>query len=120
MWRSVLTSAAALIVAGTVLWGGCVSCRQISSPGKAASDCCGSSGKCPAPAQKEQGHQYCKAPGQAAEQFVKTELAWTVDWSLPALAEAVVEEAAAPGLAPVQNPLWSPPEIFLLDSSFRI
>jgi hypothetical protein len=110
----------ALIVAGTVLWGGCVSCRQISSLKTAASDCCDSAGKCHTPAQKEQGHQHCKAPAQAAEQFVKTELAWTVDWSLPVVAEAVVVQATAPAPAPVQNPSWSPPEIFLLDSSFRI
>ena len=120
MVRSLLTSVLVVVVAGVLVLGGCLSCQNVLSRKQASNGCCETNGKCKTPARQESGHQHCKSPTAALEQYVAAHPDRVFQgWAQP---EPVVAEAV---LAPATSPAevesgYSPPEIFLLTSTFRI
>jgi len=120
MLRSLLTSVLVVVVAGVLVLGGCVSCQNLFSQKQASNACCETTGKCKTPARQDSGHRHCKSPATALEQYVAAHPDRVFQsWAGP---EPVVVGAV---LAPVAAPAavefgYSPPEIFLLTSTFRI
>jgi len=121
MVRSLPTTFAAVVLAGAVLWGGCVPCQQLFARPEAATGCCDRAGKCKTPAPVAPSPKSCKSPALALEQFVKAEpelrlvaVAEGAPAVFPALAAdaPVVRVAALPG--------YSPPDLFRLYSAFLI
>ena len=120
MWRGLLTSALAVTLAATLLWGGCVSCRPVSQT-RAATGCCDTAGKCKAPAPQEPSHRHCASSSLATDQYQQAAPDLATQF---ALQPAPVPDALLPGPvaspAPLRAAAESPPDLFLLHSTFRI
>lgn len=120
MLRSLFTSVLVVVVAGALVWGGCVSCQNLLPQKQTAGGCCENSGKCKVPAPQESGHKHCKAPALALEQYVKAD----PDRAFEACSEpepVVAAAVCAPAVTPVAvDAAYSPPAVFLLNSTFRI
>ena len=120
MLRSLLTSVLAAVVTGMLVWGGCVSCQNLFSQKQTTNGCCETAGKCKTPAPEQSGHKHCKSAALALDQYVKADPDRVLQgWAAP---EPVVTEALwTPAAAPLaRESAYSPPEIFLLNSAFRI
>lgn len=120
MLRTLFTSVLVVVVAGVLVLGGCLSCQNLFSRKQASNRCCETTGKCKTPARQDSGHQHCKSPATALEQYVATHPDRVFQgWAEPepVVAGAVLAPVAAP--AGVESG-YSPPEIFLLTSTFRI
>lgn len=120
MLRTLFTSVLVVVITGVLVLGGCVSCQNLFSQKQASNGCCETTGKCKAPVRQESGHQHCKSPATVLEQYVAADPDRVFQgWAAP---EPVV---TATVMAPVAAPAavesgYSPPEIFLLTSTFRI
>ena len=116
-----LTAVVAMVLAGAVLWGGCVSCQQAAS--KPATSCCQPSGRCQTPASSAPDHQHCASAAFPVQQYVVADSKVSVELQ-PA---AAIVEAQVP--APVGEPLklrltshpaYSAPDLYCLYSVFLI
>ncbi|MBI3667072.1 MAG: hypothetical protein HY236_12775 [Acidobacteria bacterium] len=126
MVRNFLAAVVAAVLTGTLLWGGCVSCQQLFSKTTKDNACCLPSGQCKNAAPVETGHQHCKSPTAALEQYVKGDpdgMAKVPGVVVPAAAfeiasGATIAAAAPDSLAPPGD--QSPQDLFRLYSTFRI
>jgi len=120
--RNAFTAVVVAVMIGTLVLGGCLSCRQGLSQRPADNSCCKPTGQCEK-SGPVQGHQKdCQSFQSGLEQFVKVEL--HLDGQLHPASDRVETLAAALPDSPLRwsSPLpgYSPPDLFLLHSSLLI
>jgi hypothetical protein len=118
MLRGLLSTGAAVVLTATLLWSGCVSCQPLIAPRASAQGCCDSQGKCKTPSRQDVAAKPCRYATPALDDYapVPPDLAVEVPAAEPSLALPAV--TTQPVRVVDTGP--SPPELFVLNTSFRI
>lgn len=122
--RTLASSALAVLLVSTLLWGGCLSCSQFFMlPSTGAQDCCTPTGQChrvpaPSPISRDCTIQPIAPGGIAPDTGLHPDLT-LADAPAPLTAEIPVLQLSR-GTTVLPSATISPPDLALLHSVFRV